>query len=426
MFNPPRGTEKPAANQNRGHFGALRGGKLLVAFSGGKDSLALLHYVWTHRERMGWEITACHVNHNLRGAESRRDADFCRNWCSERGIPYIEAEVDVKHTPEASARGVEHAAREHRYKALEEARVKSGCACILTAHTRDDQLESFFVDLMTGASIFTLGGIEAVNGRLVRPVLNVSTEEIAEYLERNGLSPVYDSSNDDPRYVRNLVRRTLIPAVKSLDSGIMDSIGRVQAESATLRGWMDERTAKAVTHMPEGGVAIDRKLLDSFSAPERMYAIGKWLSFLCRGGRAHTGAVMEQLSRPRSVRHNLPEGWLCEVAPRTVRIFPAVSVAPFCVDKAERTESAELPDGRLVKFPPDMIDTAFRVRSRKNGDRYGGKKLKDMFEKRGVEPYGRDRALVIESGGEIVWVEYLPDTQKMKIEVAAYTSDTPD
>jgi tRNA(Ile)-lysidine synthase len=395
----------------------LRGQKLLIAFSGGKDSLALLHYVLTHKSLMGWDIVVCCVNHNLRGEESRRDAEFCRDWCSVREILYIETDVDVKNSSETFSRGIEYAARKYRYKALEEARIKSDCGFILTAHTLDDQLESFFVDLMTGVSVFTAGGIEASGGYLARPFLKITTDDVLEYIKYNSLLPVYDSSNDDLRYSRNLVRQKLIPVVKELGSGIINAIVRVQAESAILKEWMDRRTADAVCYIAEGGVAIDRKQLNEFSDAERLYLIGKWLSFFCRGGRVHTEALLKQLYRQRSARHNLPEGWLCEITPRTVRMFPAGSVAPFCMEKPEGIKSVELHGGRTLLFPPCMLDKAYRIRSRKNGDKYNGKKLKDLFEKRGIDLYLRDRAVVVEDSCGIVWVEHLKNSPETAIEI---------
>ena len=397
----------------------MRGKKLLVAFSGGKDSLTLLHYLFVYKSLMGWEITACHVNHNLRGQESLRDAGFCQNWCFDREIPFIGTSIDVSSALKDLSRGVEYAARVCRYRSLKEARVSSGCGYILTAHTSDDRLESFFIDLMTGASLFTIGGADTARGYLLRPLLGFSCANVEEYLKRNALSPVYDGSNDDERYYRNLVRRKVIPVIKELDGGIIKSISRIQDESVVLRDWMDERTAGAVCHMPEGGVAIDRKVLNPFSSAERGYLIGKWLSFFCRGGRVHAEAVLKQLDRQRSVRLNLPEGWLAEITPRTVRIFPALSVTPFYAEKPCGVRCVELP-GRRVLFPPDMANNRYCLRSRKNGDRFNGKRIKELFEKGKLDPYLRDRAVIVEDSGGIVWAEHLKNPHGAGIEVTYF------
>ena len=400
----------------------LRGKKLLAAFSGGKDSLALLHYLYVHKSLMGWDVAACHVNHNLRGEQSIHDAGFCREWCFVHGILYDEVVVDVKGSLEVFSRGTEYAARIHRYRALEEARERTGRDYILTAHTLDDQIESFFVDLLTGASLYTIGGIEAMRGRLVRPILVCSSDNITEYNKRNSLSPVYDGSNDDQRYYRNLVRQKLAPVLKELGVGIIGSIKRLQDESVVLREWMDKRTADAVCNMAEGGVIISRKKLEGFSSVEQRYIIGKWLSFLCRGGRLHAEALIKQLYRQRSVRHNLPEGWLCEVTPRVIRIFPASSVTPFYAEKAQGTRNVDLPDGRKALFPPSMADSAYRLRSRKKGDRFLGKKLKDLFERREVDPYLRDRAVIVEDSDGIIWVEHIGDPSENAVEVSYKTT----
>ena len=124
-----------------------------------------------------------------------------------------------------------------------------------------------------------------------------------------------------------------------------------------------------------------------------------------------------QLNRRRSARHDLPERWMCEITPRNVRIFPAVSVASFCVEKPAGVKSAGLPGGRTVIFPPDMVGKAYRLRSREKGDRYNGRKLKDMFERRGLDPYLRDRAVIIESSCGIEWVEHLKNLPEKEVEL---------
>ncbi|MDR2885035.1 MAG: tRNA lysidine(34) synthetase TilS [Deferribacteraceae bacterium] len=389
LFNPPTG------KLWRGLFGK----KLLIALSGGKDSIALLHYLWRHRELAKWEIAACHINHNLRGEESLRDELFCRDWCLDKGIAFTAVATEIT----ISSRGLEDAARVARYRLLEGERARLGYDFILTAHTADDQLESFFVDLLTGASIYTLGGINAVNDRVVRPIIDVSTEMIVQYLDANRLSCVFDSSNAEITYKRNLVRSEIIPNIRQYGD-MLETIERIQQESRFLNEYFTKSTADIAIHN-DGMVIIDRERFDRLIEPERRFLLGKWLSSLCRGGTVHVTAVLEQLGRVRSARLSMPERHLCEVTPRTIRIFPDQMVAPFKIAKGAGVRKITLPNGRVVELNDELTAKELIIRSRADGDRLGKHKLKDLFNDKTIDLFDRDRAIVAEEDGTLVWVE---------------------
>lgn len=403
LFNPPSGKL----------WGRLSGRRVLVAFSGGKDSLALIHYMAAYADKCSWELTACHINHNLRGQESLRDENFCRDWCLKKNIPFIAVNADVYSSEEFKSRGMEHAARSVRYKALAFEADKLG-ACVVTAHTFDDQLESFFVDLITGASIYTLGGITPeLEGDTVfiRPFLSVSTDMIMQYLEKHGQQAVYDSSNSDSRYVRNYVRGELLPRFAEVRESLQNNVIRIQEESRRLNELFDKNTRRFVSY--SGGVAlIQRDYLDKAAEVEQRYIIGKWVSVLTRGGSVHVDAIMEKLGSGRSLRLSLPQNYLCEVTPRSLRLFPRAKVACFRYESAK--SETVLSDGTVVTVEGA---NSFIIRSRKPGDRYNGRKIKDLFEKYKIDPYDRDRTVVIEADGQILAVEGLPETQKSGIKV---------
>jgi tRNA(Ile)-lysidine synthase len=305
-------------------------------------------------------------------------------------------------------RGIEAAARSLRYALLHECAIDHGADYVATAHTASDQLESFFVDLLTGTSVFTLGGIagscEYISDdiklvgdvRLIRPLLDVSTDMVNEYLAAKGLAAVYDSTNSDTRYVRNFVRTKLLPALDTRTDALKATVASIQEESRLLADYFDRQTAHFVSLPAEGGVIISRAQLDSAELVLQRYILGKWVSILARGGAMHVCAILRQLQEPRSVRIDLPQGHFCEITPRAVRIFDRSLVQPFEYAAAEAYGLSE-----------HVRASAEIVRSRQNGDRYRGKKLKDLFEQRKLDLYERDRAMVAVAMGEIIWVEHI-------------------
>jgi tRNA(Ile)-lysidine synthase len=281
----------------------------------------------------------------------------------------------------------------------------------LTAHTADDQLESFFVDLLTGASIYTLGGVSETNGRIIRPFLDVTTEMIYSYLKNEGLDYVYDSSNSELNFRRNLVRERFMPLLDEFGE-IKKTIGRIQQESRFLNKCFSEST-ESVIKCEDGVVIIRRDVFDGLSRPEKYFVLGKWLSMLCRGGHIHAEAIMEQLSRQRTARLSMPERYMCEISPRAIRIFPKSMVQEFEVVKKSGESEITLPNGRHVRFSGDMVDREILLRSRIDGDRFEGRKVKDMFHSRKIDLFDRDRAVVIVEDGKIVWVEYVVKGDKI-------------
>ena len=187
---------------------------LLVAVSGGPDSVALLHFLKLHRERSGAPaaITVGHVDHALRGEESAADAAFVRDLAASWGVPHLEEMAPL--APGAS----EEACRRARYDALRAMALRSGADRIATAHTADDQAETVLLRLARGAGLRGLSGMPArgmVRGvKVIRPFLGVTREQVLDYLGRQGLAYRTDSTNLSSRAARNFVRREIVPRMR--------------------------------------------------------------------------------------------------------------------------------------------------------------------------------------------------------------------
>ena len=221
---------------------------LLIAFSGGADSTALLHLASTlcHAQRQQPRITALHVNHGIRGAEADRDARFCRQFCEAHDIPFVLFEADAP--AEAAERHVtlEEAARDIRYRLITQyLSDHPHITAVLTAHHADDQTETVLFRLLRGTSLHGLGGIPEVREiavsdsgghshtvPLIRPLLAFSKAELCAYLEEQGLSYVTDSTNAENDASRNLLRNTLIPAARRINSAFPDALRRLSRQAS--------------------------------------------------------------------------------------------------------------------------------------------------------------------------------------------------
>ena len=200
---------------------AAESARVLVACSGGADSVALLHLL---RGMEGIDVVCAHFNHCLRGAESDRDEAFVQGLCADWGISFTAGRGDVAEYAASQGLGIEEAAREKRYAFLQKTAAETGCGLIATAHTADDNAETVLFHLIRGTGMSGLCGIPPVRGNVIRPLLNVTRSEIEEYLSLHGLPHVEDSSNGDTRYARNALRHTVLPALERLNGAAVKHI----------------------------------------------------------------------------------------------------------------------------------------------------------------------------------------------------------
>lgn len=195
-----------------------RDGLILVALSGGPDSVALLHFL----KAQGFLVAAAHFNHHLRDT-ARRDAQFCRDLCRDWGVPFFTWGARVGEMPgntEANARAA-------RYGYLERLAAGLNAARVATAHNANDNLETVLMHLTRGCGLQGLCGIQPRRGKLVRPMLHTTRPAIEAYLAREGLDYVTDETNADDRYARNRLRHQVIPVLESLNPRVVEAAARM-------------------------------------------------------------------------------------------------------------------------------------------------------------------------------------------------------
>lgn len=181
------------------------GDSIVCAVSGGADSMALLWALYLLREKWGITLSAAHFNHGLRGEESDRDEAFVREFCSEHEIALTVGTGRVACT----GKGLEAAAREARYGFL-----RSLPGIIATAHTADDNAETLLLHLIRGTGLRGLGGIAPSDGKVIRPMLLVTRQQVLAFLQEHGVAHVEDSSNDTDAFLRNRIRHQVMPLLQ--------------------------------------------------------------------------------------------------------------------------------------------------------------------------------------------------------------------
>ena len=203
---------------------------ILVGFSGGADSTALLHILSRYSEQSGCRLCAAHINHGIRGEEADRDEEFCKAFAEKLGIELFVLHADVPSIAKQSGESIETAARRVRYDYFAKIMREQGIRILATAHNANDNLETLIFNIARGSGLGGMCGIPdsrpTEGGVVIRPILSMEKSEILEYCEKNSLSFVTDSTNTDTDYTRNLIRAKIIPIMQEINSGAVRNAQR--------------------------------------------------------------------------------------------------------------------------------------------------------------------------------------------------------
>jgi tRNA(Ile)-lysidine synthase len=418
---------------------------LAVAVSGGPDSTALLLALAELRPH-GYQLTAVHVNHHLRGEASDLDEQFVRQLCSAHDIPLLVAEgqLDPQQIREG---GVEAAAREVRYRELQRMRERAGARFLVTAHHREDQAETVMMRILTGSGIERLAGIAPVTSTgILRPLLDVSRRDLADYLRNHGVEPRADSMNADVRFLRNKIRHELLPVLAQQNPRIVEHLAglaqqvRERAVAFELlfadasAGWVrrtattsqfDLGTLPADPWMrrsllwreirrlaPEARdiSATDLERLASSLPSLRRVSVTKRLE-LARTGQTVTLGLA--VSRGAAVERGIRPGSSVRVDGTLVRLERRGAAAPPYTDSARTFQ--------LFQLPADAPGEAFMVRTRRRGERFQPlglhqeKKLNEFLIDRKIPREHRDHIPLLTWHDEIVWIAGVEVSEKFKV-----------
>jgi tRNA(Ile)-lysidine synthase len=237
--------------------------QLLVAVSGGIDSMVLLHLLHEN----GCKITVAHVNFRLRGKDSDLDEKCVISYCKKNKIPYFTKAFDTKKIATAQKLSIQEAARNIRYQWFSELINELGLDKIITAHHADDSIETLFINLFRGSGIMGLQGIPTINGKIVRPLLFASKNEIQDYAETHQINYREDKSNLKDDYLRNKIRHHLMAALNThfgdKKMGILNSLNHLKSDANIVLERVKE-VEKLIVNKEKKEVAINLKQLFGF------------------------------------------------------------------------------------------------------------------------------------------------------------------
>lgn len=197
----------------------LKDSKLLVAVSGGIDSVVLIHLL----KQLGYDITIAHCNFELRGEESDGDERFIRDYATENNIKILVTSFDTNSFAADNKLSIQVAARELRYIWFDQQLKENNLDYLLTAHHLDDAIETFLINFTRGTGLEGLTGIPQQNGQIVRPMLSFTRSQIETYAKENNITWREDSSNASDKYLRNKLRHDIVPELKSLNPSFTES-----------------------------------------------------------------------------------------------------------------------------------------------------------------------------------------------------------
>jgi len=428
------------------HQMVLPGSLVVVAVSGGPDSVALLHILNYLKSELGISLHVAHLNHMFRGKESEEDARFVAELAGSLGLPFTVAAEDVPAYRNKYRLSSQVAAREVRYNFLRKVALSTGAARIALGHQADDQAETVLINFLRGAGPAGLKGMLPVrDGFFVRPLLEVRRAEIERFLSDKGFLWRQDSSNQKTVYTRNRLRLELIPYLEreynpALVPALLRLAGICREEDEFLESVANRAFPRVSCRTADKGLSLDVAGLKSLApAIIRRVVRRAWREMAGSGAALtfeRTESVLELLGPGKSgAKVELPGGVLARREGGNLylgRVLPKTGRAPYfcyplkvpgsvyvpeagCTITAEIKELSQAPDPKSLPADEALLDldrlpVDLCVRRRQEGDVFWPlgqalpQKLKDFFIGQKVPFWQRDLVPLVAKGREIVWV----------------------
>ncbi|MBX0359927.1 tRNA lysidine(34) synthetase TilS [Halobacillus sp. Nhm2S1] len=416
---------------------------LLVAVSGGPDSVALLHFLCAMKHKLSLRLIALSVDHQLRGEESQADLRFVEDMCESMGVEFVGTSVDVHAYKKDTGKGTQEAARELRYAFFEKMMYAYKADAIAMGHHGDDQAETILMQLMRSARPEAVQGMPATRrfacGKIIRPFLTASKDQIASYLEDQAIEVRMDPSNEETEYTRNAIRQHLLPFMKENNPQFHKHMQVWSERAREERSYINEQAQKVLetVHFSsnvEKFVQLSKQTFKTFPLALQRTAFHLILNYLYVKQNEDISYLHEEMfmnlmndAKPNASL-DFPEG---------LKIIRAYDDITFSFPKEhdgngysyilEMGEEVQLPDGSELRadwFSGDGTEDPFTylcdshhvklplsVRTRQEGDRIrlrgmnGSKKVKDIFIDQKIPARLRPTwPIVTDQTGKILWV----------------------
>ena len=429
---------------------------LLVAVSGGADSVCLLHILVNLQEELGIRLHVAHLNHQLRGAEAEADAQYVSDLVHRLGIPATIEQRDVKAYQAQRRISLEEAAREVRYTFLAQVAKSIGADRVAVGHTTDDHIETILMHLIRGTGTRGLRGLQPCSRwqssenslTIIRPLLRVSRREVAGYCHNHRLMPRIDASNLSLSPLRNRIRHQLLPLLQSYNPQVTEALLRTAHITSDDLAFIDEESARLwdeIAQEQENTIILDKerflKLPPALKRHLLRISIEKLLGNLKDIETRHIEEIMGALTKPAGKRISLPQGLIFSVEYNKYLLgSDPAALSPFPILRGEfplkipgetllpgwRIEatviSPSIAKGKGIKgiglinnlftayFDLDKADDKLVVRSRQPGDRFQPlglsqpKKLGEFMIDTKIPSAWRQRIPLVCSPQHILWV----------------------
>ncbi len=432
-------------------FNMLRPGDLVITgLSGGPDSVCLMHVLHNLKGRLKIDLIPVYINHGLRPEEIPHEIDFCRRFSESLGYELIVREIDVLGYVKTTGKNKQEAARFLRYNALQEVLLEKKAQAIAVGHNADDQAETIIIRLLRGTGPQGLQGIPPVRGNIIRPLIEIERKEIEDYLFKNNLHFVTDSSNLRSEYLRNWVRLKVMPILKEKNPSIVQSLGRlaeifseeerlyeIEVTKALMRS-MARKTDSMIELFLKPLEAIDKRILRRLlrRAVDEVFSL-RGLSFI------HIEEMIELIKQGSpgdrvyikgNIRAIKGYSLFTITSEPPLRLKDYVLPVPGSINIEEKgykliaicmdSRPEDLGDGKkkIVIDRDKIASQNLLVRSWKPGDFFypfgfgKRKKLQDFFTDLKVPRDERYSIPVVEEGGSIVWVTGFRMDDRYKVE----------
>ncbi|WP_075601749.1 tRNA lysidine(34) synthetase TilS [Saccharicrinis aurantiacus] len=399
--------------------------KVLVALSGGADSMVLLHLL----SKANIPVIAAHCNFNLRGSESDADEDFVRTQCEHRGIKLYVEHFETKEYAATHKVSIEMAARDLRYAWFNKLIENEGANYIATGHHKDDSIETFFLNLTRGTGIKGLTGIKPKVGNIIRPLLTFTRTQIEEFCKQEHIQYVTDSSNLESVYTRNKIRNKILPLFKQINPSFaetmmqnMDVLSQVEA----IKDSSVEAIRNRIVVDQDGEMLISRKHLNELDHLLLfLFDLLKPLTFnssqikeiaTCLNTKSSGKQFFSRTHRLIIDRFNiivLPKEEGIDESLFFIDSSVKSITDPLQIDINSNIEAADYTikkDSTIGQFDADLLEYPLTVRRWKHGDQFrplgmkNFKKLSDFFIDQKYSLKQKEDAWLLLSGDDIIWI----------------------
>ena len=410
------------------------GEKVLVALSGGPDSVFLFHFLNKFKKKFKIEIGAVHVNHKLRGIDSERDELFCKAICDELSIPFYLLRKDIKSYSNKNKLSLEAAGRKIRYEFFENISRANKYDKITTAHNADDNAETVLLNLIKGTGIKGIAGIPVRRNSIVRPILSLTKKEILDYLDENHFEYRIDESNFSNDFERNFLRNEVIPLIQGninpvfSNTTLHTSLNLQRLNSGLLE--IVSGLKSAIKAKPNKSVSIPIELIKSENKFIISYAIKETIdeSFSVKLEFSDLNKIFILLNKQSGKSEELSKNLIAMKERYEIRVVKKSEVKnsnekkistegilkiaskTFSISNVTRNE-VKIGKSKNVEFiSADGLSSDFIVRTWAKGDRFfpigmrGSKKISDYLNDIKINSFEKKGQLVLENNGSIVWV----------------------